>query len=105
MKRLTLLLTVLLLVSCSSFAKDKKNCNPSKGNGICNDTLPATQPSPWLMLRPNPDGSWKGRNSKLKVVFVEFGDGFKGFAKNGDPYYNFDEKVHAFGRMLRDALR
>ena len=105
MKKLTMLLAVLLVVSCGSVAKDKKNCNPSKGGGICNDTLPPTQPSPWLMLKPNPDGSWKGRNSKLKVAFLPVGDAIKGFAKNGDPYYNFDDKLHAFGSMFRDFLR
>jgi hypothetical protein len=99
-----MLLTVLLVVSCGSFAKDKKNCNPSKGDGICNATLPPTQPSPWLMLKPNPDGSWKGRNSRAKVAFMAVGDVFTGFAKNGDPYYNFDDKLHGFGDMLRDAL-
>ena len=104
MKKLIMLLAVLLVISCGSFAKDKKNCDPSKGDGICNDTLPPTQPSPWLMLKPNPDGSWKGRNSRLKVAFIPVGDAFKGFVKNGDPYYNFDDQLHAFGNMLRDAL-
>ena len=104
MKKLIMLLAVLLVVSCGRFAKDKKNCDPSKGDGICNDTLPPTQPSPWLMLKPNPDGSWKGRNSGLKVAFAPVGDALKGFWTNGDPYYNFDDKLHGFGWMLRDAL-
>ncbi|HVP53138.1 MAG TPA: hypothetical protein VMT05_13555 [Terriglobales bacterium] len=104
MKKLTMLLAMLLVVSCGSFAKDKKNCDPTKGYGICNDTLPPTQPSPWLMLKPNPDGSWNARNSRAKIAFIEIGDAFKGFVKNGDPYYNLDDQVHAFGRMLRDVL-
>jgi hypothetical protein len=100
MKKLTMLLAVLLVVSCGSFAKDKKNCNPSKGDGICNDTLPPTQPSPWLMLKPNPDGSWKGRNSKLKVEFIKVGDALKAFARNGDPYYNFGNNLHVSAAMF-----
>jgi hypothetical protein len=100
MKKLTMLLAVLLVVSCGSFAKDKKNCNPSKGDGICNDTLRPTQPSPWLMLKPNPDGSWKGRNSKLEVALIEVGDAIKGFARNGAPYYNFGNDLHVSAVML-----
>ena len=104
MKKSIMLLAVLLVVSCGSFAKDIKNCDPSKGDGICIDTLPPTQPSPWRMLKPNPDGSCKGRNSRAKVAFIPVGDAFVGFWKNGDPYYNFDDKLHGFGGMLRDAL-